>query len=680
MILKLTDQSILTELKASGNLPSPTGVALTILELTRDPDTSVEDLALVLHGDPALAGKILKYANSAIAGSREEISSINDALVRLGMGLVRQLCLGFSVLSNARGGPCPVFDYNCYWRRSLGMAVASQALAPRLSMINSDEAFTCGLLAHIGILALASVYPDEYAKILGKWDRESFGGLRKLELEALSTDHFQVAEALFADWGLPEFYQIAVLHHQDADLDDVEKWAGGDKKAWQLAMILKAALLVSRIGVETGIEQRLLVLDYLKMRAEYNVSQEDWTSLFDQIAGEWLRMGHVLGIKIENLPSMELLARQAMMADVVSDQRKTPRAPICSLAHKIADREKTGAEEGPVAAPDPQADPTPKTPGSLDILVGTADDEFAAELQGKLVTLGHRVVRAADGRKTLELALENSPQLILVDWDLPQLDGLELCRTLRQASAVGHIHVIVMSDPRSSDQLAEAFDSMVDDYLFKPLDEKLLAFRLSVVQRVIGWQEQATRDREEMRKAVKEKSLANRQLAQMALEDPLTRLPNRRAGLTRLEEEWSRTRRNDESLMCMLLDIDHFKLVNDNYGHDIGDVVLQMTAAVLKNTMRNSDLVCRFGGEEFLVVCPGADIEMAKILGDRIRVAIEKNHIKSGEFDKSITISVGVALRNPRTQSINNLIKEADQALYAAKEAGRNKVCISNPN
>lgn len=165
--LKLTEQSILTELKASGNLPSPTGVALTILDLTRDPDTSTEDMAMVLHGDPALTGQILKYANSALAGSREEISSINDALVRLGMGLVRQLCLGFSVLSNARGGPCPAFDYNRYWRRSLALAVACQAVAPRLSNINPDEAFTCGLLSHIGTLALASVYPQEYAEVLG---------------------------------------------------------------------------------------------------------------------------------------------------------------------------------------------------------------------------------------------------------------------------------------------------------------------------------------------------------------------------------------------------------------------------------------------------------------------------------------------------------------------------------
>ena len=126
----------------------------------------------------------------------------------------------------------------------------------------------------------------------------------------------------------------------------------------------------------------------------------------------------------------------------------------------------------------------------------------------------------------------------------------------------------------------------------------------------------------------------------------------------------------------MLLDIDHFKNVNDTYGHDCGDIVLRETARVLKEATRESDAICRFGGEEFLIICPDADLNMAMKIGDRVRRTVENNHIRRDGFDGGVTVSVGVALRNGDQESPKDLIKEADQALYAAKDNGRNKVCI----
>ncbi|MBU2502047.1 HDOD domain-containing protein, partial [bacterium] len=257
------DTSFLAELKASGRLPSPTGVALTILELTRKPDTSTEDLVEVLKGDPSLAGQVLKYANSAEMGSRTEITSLNDALVRLGMSMVRQLCLGFSVLSNARSGPCPRFDYQRYWARSLATAVSCQVLSRRISSVSPDEGFTCGLLGHIGSLALASVYPDEYSRILDAWNAGSNAELRKLEQDTLSIDHHQVSAAIFKDWGLPEYYQQAVLNQDDL------AWIGGPGHAPErgrsekLANLLNIADLAAEICLEDGPERHRLVLDFV---------------------------------------------------------------------------------------------------------------------------------------------------------------------------------------------------------------------------------------------------------------------------------------------------------------------------------------------------------------------------------------------------------------------------------
>jgi len=150
--------------------------------------------------------------------------------------------------------------------------------------------------------------------------------------------------------------------------------------------------------------------------------------------------------------------------------------------------------------------------------------------------------------------------------------------------------------------------------------------------------------------------------------------------MERLHKEWDRAMRQNKPLLCMILDIDHFKKVNDTYGHDAGDVVLQSTAAAMKSCMRSSDDVCRFGGEEFLCICPDADMEMAQIMGDRLRKAVENNHVETAQFNGNVTVSVGVAAFSPDLDSIHDLLKLADEALYAAKGAGRNKVCIVDPS
>ena len=134
----------------------------------------------------------------------------------------------------------------------------------------------------------------------------------------------------------------------------------------------------------------------------------------------------------------------------------------------------------------------------------------------------------------------------------------------------------------------------------------------------------------------------------MALNDTLTGLPNRRYAMERLKKEWERARRHHEPFLCILLDIDHFKQVNDTHGHDAGDVVLQLTAQAMKACLRASDDICRFGGEEFLCICPGADISMAQIMGDRLRQAVADNHIETPQFTGTVTVSVGAG-RSRRT-------------------------------
>lgn len=661
--MELAQNTIIEEIKTSGRLPSPTGVAMTILDLTRDPDTSTEDMAMVLVGDPALTGQILKYANAAKDGSRGEITSINEALVRLGMSMVRQLSLGFSVLSNSRSGTCIAFDYNRYWTHSLAMAASCQTLSKRLGAISAEEGFTCGLLGRIGHLALASVYPEHYTRILEEWDQGTQALLVQIESRELSITHNQVSAALFEDWGLPPAYRMAVELQENDDWGEMPTGRSSRDRGQQLGHILNVSHLAANICMETGPERHLMVLEFLEIGRDLGFNEEQWTRIYDEILQDWARLGRLLNVMTSNVPCMEALTRRA---------REFKGAIMEKPAGSVGDRK---AESGESQPPCPAVAETT----CLNILVATDSPVDMRILEKKLTSGGHHLIFANDGRQALEMALQESPHIILTDWKMPRMDGLELTRSLRRSTQVASTYVIIMTAQDGNTELVEAFDAGIDDYVTKPINYSILEARLKAARRLVRLQEQAARDRDEVRKTMAEMGILNRKLHTMALEDQLTGLPNRRSGLGYLDKEWSRATRNQESLLVMLLDIDHFKRVNDNHGHDAGDLVLKSTAATMQRCMRESDVVCRFGGEEFLVICPGADLEVAKVVANRVRKAVEQNVIDAAEFQGHVTISIGVAVRGKDHTSAQELVKEADEALYAAKEAGRNMVCIAHP-
>jgi diguanylate cyclase (GGDEF)-like protein len=694
--VSLTENSILAELKASGNLPSPTGIALTILEMARDPLVSTDELANVLQGDPALTGQVLKYANSAESGARVHVIALRDALMRLGLAQVRQLCLSFSILANARSGPCAVFDYERYWTRSLAMAVSCQAIARLARTLNPDEGFTCGLLAHIGRLAMASVYPDDYAEILARWNRGTPEELAALEKGITGLTHTDAAAAILEDWRLPAHVVTAARCQEDGSWITGAPVAPATDHGRQLGRVLHAAGLAADICVETGPRRHLMVLGFVKAGLSLGFDELSWISMYDEILAEWERMGDVLDIVTSHVPSLETLVAKARAQGEIIDDRgrareggagattmpasRLPRAagPAVMAATLAAD----AAAVTPTAAPsgDDAEIPAVKAPNpGLDILVATDSAIEMKVLTRKLQQLGHRITGAADGRQALELALKTAPQLILSDWMLPKLDGLELCRMLRSSPQTQGIYFIINTSNDTGEEVVAGFEAGINDYVVKPLDHRILAARLRGASQVIQLREQSLRDREEMRRQLSHINKLNRKLESLAMEDQLTGLPNRRAGLEFLDETWSRATRSGETMVVMLLDIDHFKKVNDTWGHDAGDVVLQRTAVAMRGAVREYDKVSRYGGEEFLVVCPGADVKFATDIGNRIRLAVERNRIETPVFTGGVTISIGVSVRGPEHQSTRDLLREADEALYAAKEAGRNKVCIQAP-
>jgi diguanylate cyclase (GGDEF)-like protein len=626
------------ELKTTGKLPSPAGVALAVVELCRRDGTSIDEIAHAVRADPALSGRIIKFANSASQGLRRPVVSIPEAIRMVGVNTVCQLVLGFSLLGQYRSGACKSFDYARFWSRSLAMAIAASCTASRVRCAPSDEAFSCGLLAGVGTLALATIYPEEFARLLELPERGT--AFVALERERFATDHNELTAALLEDWRLPRLFVSAVFHHESPAACPAPE----SSREHMVCAMLGLSAQLADFCVALDKERHGLAPDLILSAAKMGVDEEALGKLTAELVGLWREWGKILEVQTQDVPAFE-----TVMAD------KPEPAPALDAATSLA----------------------PLQP--LTILAIDDDRSTLLVLEHLLRGLGHTVYTAPDGKTGLARAISLRPQIIISDWIMPGLDGLALCKALRQTEEGQQMYFIVLSALEQDDQLVEAFESGVDDYLTKPFTPRVLAARLRAGLRVIHLQEEARRDSENLRKFAAELAVANRRLQQAALTDPLTGLPNRRYAMERLDQEWAGALRNNRPLSCLVLDLDRFKHINDTHGHDIGDLVLRQASAVLRKEARTEDGICRIGGEEFLVICADTPLPAAMQLAERLRNAIALTRFSNGAVSCTTTVSVGVAQRTPEMQRADELFKAADNALYAAKGAGRNRVMAANP-
>ena len=255
-----------------------------------------------------------------------------------------------------------------------------------------------------------------------------------------------------------------------------------------------------------------------------------------------------------------------------------------------------------------------------------------------------------------------APKLVLLDWVLPDVEGIDLCRRIRTGDLSGqYVYIILLTGKEGRQNMLDALQAGADDYVKKPFDDAELKARLLVGKRILDLQEELVSARESMREA--------------ATRDSLTRLLNRGEIFGMLERELERARRERKPLSVILADIDHFKKVNDSHGHLFGDEALREIARRLQSKLRPYDGVGRYGGEEFLMVLPACDLDGARQRADELRDAIADRPIVSGGVEKSITVSMGVALSECiGIKEVETLLSRADSALYAAKSKGRNRV------
>jgi diguanylate cyclase (GGDEF)-like protein len=290
--------------------------------------------------------------------------------------------------------------------------------------------------------------------------------------------------------------------------------------------------------------------------------------------------------------------------------------------------------------------------------------------------LGFEVVTATDGGAALGLAQSWRPHLVLSDLSMPRMNGIELCRALRANNDGRGVYFLLLTAQEGESSLVHAFDSGVDDYIAKPFKPRELGARIRAGERVIRLQLELAREREELRLVADALAVTNRRLEAAAMTDPLTQCANRRFAMQRLQQEWSAGLRAPRQLAVLMIDIDHFKRFNDNHGHAVGDAILAHAAAVLRRNARAHDLVCRVGGEEFLFICPDSSVAAAGAYAERLRAQIESNTVRVGAQELRLTISVGVAVRQPAMPDVDTLLGVADSGCYAAKAAGRNRVVV----
>lgn len=318
------------------------------------------------------------------------------------------------------------------------------------------------------------------------------------------------------------------------------------------------------------------------------------------------------------------------------------------------------------------------------VLIVDDDPAMLRLLEDYLVDAGHEVLQASNGEEAFKVALSEAPPIVITDWLMPKVDGIQLCRMLRGHEGVRFVYIIFVTVLSESNRVMEAFEAGADDYLAKPVRKCELLARVRAAEHIARLESDLAKRTLDMHRLNAEMAVANERLAlandrlkMMATTDELTGLVNRREALNRLGQLWAADQRYGQHLSCIMLDVDNFKKVNDTYGHAVGDSVLRETAAVLRMNVRTTDSVCRIGGEEFLVLCPNVGAAWAAVCAERLRTALETCTFTHDGASLKETISLGVAERLPGMKCMDDLLKLADQALYASKQAGRNRVTVA---
>jgi two-component system cell cycle response regulator len=633
------------ELKASGSLPSPTGTAMKLIELCQQNDVALPEIIHTLQSDPGLVGRVLKMANSPVYGRMRPVVSLSqDVLMTIGIQSLRQVVLAFSLVSAHRSGQCPRFDYQTFWSRSIALGVAAELVGAEARLAPPVEMFTCGLLSLIGKLALASIHREEYGDILAdaRCDTEV---LLDCEEEQFGLNHAEISAAMMADWGIPKFFCDAVMYQEVPERATFSENSRRTRLIWcfHLAWRMSALCFIQeseRAGALAQLEP---------LGRKFDMDAAMLISLVNQMLIEWREWAALLEIKVRDVPEFAV-----------------PPTPVL---HR---------EEAMVTTTEFKLRPEAGEQGPADILLAHLDTETVGLLTRMLENGGHNVYVADHDREALRLVLERQPQIMIADWSRAEKESTQLIRTLRETEIGRFLHIVVLVEGSNRQGRLDALNTGADDVVALPIDVSEFQAHLKAALRVVSVQREIIHECDLLRRNALQLTIANQRAEEAALTDSLTSLYNRRYAMDRLAREWVACERTLRPLSILLIDVDHFKTVNDNYGHNIGDMALKRLAEMLGEHSRRPDIACRIGGEEFFILAPETALPGALRQAERLREAFETSTLEIEGIELRLTVSIGAAQKMPGMVSPEELLKVADEALYRAKREGRNRVIAAS--
>ncbi|MEE4296486.1 MAG: GGDEF domain-containing protein [Wenzhouxiangella sp.] len=611
---------------AAERLPTPDGVAVAIMEAWEKEDTTVQQLARLVQTDPALSGRVLKLANSAAQG-RRPVASIPEAIVRIGMQTVGQLAVAFSLIGKEVNTACPAFDHQKYWSRCLLMAVLSRQLGTATRLAPPDDLFACGLLGRIGVLALVSVYPEAYNEILDNSESD----LIAQEKETFGVDHNEVSEAMMLNFSVPRALAEPARFHEQPDQSG---FAAGSRPK-KLAQLLNLSYRLSAVAMRDDgkVAGPAELVD--SIGAQLGLEEERIGSLFDEAIAEWKEWSEILDMPADH--SREYQALEFAEIDESQTSNEEERSVDFSALRVVT------------LMPDDWADP----------------------LLSLLQEISVRSEKCSKTSIAMHLAMNRRANVFLV-----AREGNQLIDLIRQSESCPECYLVEVLETLDEEAVARSYARGVDHVIQANISAPHLRVHLEPAVRRLAQHNKWRNDRKELRRVAKELALAHRQQQVLSLTDQLTELPNRRAAMEALERSWSLSQREDKPFSLMLLDIDHFKDVNDRFGHAVGDQVLKSTSTILQNAVRRDEMIARIGGEEFILVNTGATLREAVVAAERLRQQLANSPIDAAGQAINITVSIGIAAREDAMNNAGELMIAADKALYAAKETGRNKIAL----
>jgi len=607
------------ELKAGGLLPSPKGIALAVIELTNQPNTNFQDITRMVMADPAISGRILRYANAAHGGSVRHIVSLGQAITFLGMSRVRQIVLGFSLIDDYRCGPCPDFDYVGYWKGALASGIAAQRLA-QVARAPADESYTCGLLAGIGRLGFATAFPAAYGEIL----RSGLTGedLNAEESKRFGIEHVQLSAEMLDGWGLPNVFTRAVRDHELPTKSNLDPGSRSYTLCFALGLAVKIGQLLSLDD-----DQRWHQFPALFGAATpLDMTEEEVKALVKVVVEDWQSWANDLKLPANIHPDL---------SELLSDS--------------------------PVGLNDHIKSEMGSLPLRFILLVN--DTERSSKLNNLLEGLGYQVTRLS-GPAEYPLESQYLPaSVVIIDTGDSNRNDVRQLRT-RQSAAGGSLHIIALIPEAAKAEASRLLQEGADDYLLYGFTEAALHLRvLNALHRISSLQ---AVNRAEMKLAVNsdlESASDSQQPPTVTLTNPQTHILDRHHGLERLSKEWIIATRDAAPIACMVLVVDQFKQVTDQLGHDAGSMLLQQIAAIVAHCCRSSDIVFRHGENEFCIIFPNIPEAKVKFLADRIATAVRMHEFVLPSAALRVAARTGVAIKSPDVASPEAMIEDAFKAL-----------------